>query len=212
MQNWIVAAVSIAAVGRSLAGNQGTSDEELIEGIREGGSVAMQILFARYQVRVYRFVLRRVGDAAIAEDLTSEVFITVWRHANQFEARSSVATWLLAIARYKSLAELRRRCRIESRLQRTPADDIASEPLESPVAAECGLQAEDQRRLVRKCLMRLPREHRTVIDLVYYHEKSVKEVADIVGISPNTVKTRMYYARRKLAELLKDEGIVAMSS
>jgi len=70
---------------------------------------ADEALFARHHTRIYRFVLRMVGDNALAEDLTSDVFLSVWQQAHRFEARSAVTTWLLAIARYKALAELRRR-------------------------------------------------------------------------------------------------------
>ena len=86
-----------------------TADEALIAKIAAGNRLAMQALFARHHTRIYRFVLRMVGDNALAEDLTSEVFLSVWQQAHRFEARSAVTTWLLAIARYKALAELRRR-------------------------------------------------------------------------------------------------------
>ena len=69
----------------------------------------MQVLFARHQVRVYRFVLRLVGNQAVAEDLISEVFLDVWRQADRFEGRSAVSTWLLAIARFKALSSMRRK-------------------------------------------------------------------------------------------------------
>src|SRR5262249_31142985 len=83
------------------------SYEALIAKIASG--LAMQVLFARHHARIYRFVLRLLGSEALAEDITSEVFLGVWRQAHRFEARSAVTTWLLAIARYKALAELRRR-------------------------------------------------------------------------------------------------------
>src|SRR5437870_13493956 len=88
---------------------QATSDEELIGRIASGDRLAMQVLFARHHVRVYRFVLRLVRDQTVAEDLINEVFLDVWRQANRFEARSAVSTWLLAIARFKALSALRRR-------------------------------------------------------------------------------------------------------
>src|SRR5258707_9723331 len=88
---------------------QTTSDEVLIGRIAAGDKLAMQVLFARHHVRVYRFVLRFVGDPSRAEDLISDVFLDVWRQADKFEARSQVSTWLLAIARYKALSALRRR-------------------------------------------------------------------------------------------------------
>src|SRR5262245_40823684 len=85
------------------------SDEALLGKIAAGNRLAMQVLYARHHGRIYRFVLRMLGDETTAEDLTSDVFLSVWRQALQFEARSSVTTWLLAIARYKALTELRRR-------------------------------------------------------------------------------------------------------
>src|SRR5436309_5570576 len=85
----------------------GVSDETLIQRVAAGNSLAMQVLFTRHHVRVYRFALRIVGTAAVAEDLTSEVFLTVWRQAHCFKAHSTVSTWLLAIARNKAFTALR---------------------------------------------------------------------------------------------------------
>src|SRR5690348_5073439 len=88
---------------------QSTSDEVLIARIANGDRLAMQVLYARYDVRVFRFVLRLVRDEAVAEALISEVFLDVWRQAGRFEGRSTVSTWMLAIARFKALSALRRR-------------------------------------------------------------------------------------------------------
>jgi DNA-directed RNA polymerase specialized sigma24 family protein len=77
---------------------QPASDEALIGRIAAGDRRAMQLLFARHHVRVYRFVLRLVRDEGLAEDLISEVFLDVWRQAGRFEGRSAVGTWLLAIS------------------------------------------------------------------------------------------------------------------
>ncbi len=180
---------------------QATSDEVLIGRIATGDRLAMQVLFARHHVRVYRFVLRLVRDELVAEDLISEVFLDVWRQAGRFEGRSQVSTWLLAIARFKALSALRRRPDEE-------LDDEAAEAIEDPSDdPEVVLEKKDKSAAIRKCLEKLSAEHREIIDLVYYHEKSVEEVAQIVGIPENTVKTRMFYARKRLAELLKAAGI-----
>ena len=72
---------------------------------------------------------------------------------------------------------------------------------------EVAVQKKDTGNALRKCLTALTAEHREIVDLVYYHEKSVEEVAEIVGIPENTVKTRLFYARKKLAELLKAAGV-----
>jgi RNA polymerase sigma-70 factor (ECF subfamily) len=170
--------------------------EMLIRRIAEGDQLAMRTLFGRYRVPLYRWLLRLVGDEALAEDLLSDVFLDVWRQAASFEARSSVSTWLLAIARYKALSARRRRTdaeldeKIVSRVA-DPADDL-----------EVVLQKKTRAELVRHSLARLSPEHGEVIDLVYFHGKSVKEVAEIVGIATATVKTRMFYARKKLAEFV----------
>src|SRR6266511_6000740 len=88
---------------------QSTSDEVLIGRIANGDRLAMQVLYGRYHVRVFRFVVRLVRNESTAEDLISEVFLDVWRQADRFEGRSAVTTWLLSIARYKALSLLRRR-------------------------------------------------------------------------------------------------------
>jgi RNA polymerase sigma-70 factor (ECF subfamily) len=177
------------------------SDEILIGRIAQGDRLAMQVLFARHQVRVYRFVLRLVGNPAMAEDLVSEVFLDVWRQAHRFEGRSAVSTWLLAIARFKALSSMRRK----------PDEELSEEAAEtvedSSDDPEVAVLKKDKGAVLRKCLQALSPEHREVIDLVYYHGKSVEEVAEIIGIPEATVKTRMFYARRKLAELLKAAGI-----
>jgi RNA polymerase sigma-70 factor (ECF subfamily) len=194
-----------ASVNRPWPRRRDHSDEALIEKVAAGNRLAMQVLFARHHVRVYRFVLRMVCNDAIAEDVTSEVFLSVWRQAHRFEARSAVTTWMLAIARYKTLAELRRRTEVPVNQESAETSDPADDP-------EVLFQNKHRGEILRRCLTRLSREHREIIDLVYYHEKSVQEAAQILGIPGNTVKTRMFYARRKLSELLGAQGIVAASS
>ena len=177
---------------------QSTSDDVLIGRIATGDRLAMQVLFARHHVRVYRFVLRLVRDESVAEDLISEVFLDVWRQAGRFEGRSQVSTWLLAIARFKALSALRRRPDEE-------LDDETAEAIEDPSDdPEVALEKKDKGAALRKCLQGLSAEHREIIDLVYYHEKSIEDCALILGIPAATVKTRMFYARKKLAEQVQE--------
>ena len=184
-----------------MSANPATSDEVLIGRIADGDRLAMQVLFARHHVRVFRFVLRLVRNDATAEDLISEVFLDVWRQAGKFEGRSAVSTWLLSIARFKALSVLRRKPEAE-------LDEAAAEAIEDTSdTADVALEKKQKADIIRKCLSELSADHREIVDLVYYHEKSVEEVAEIVGIPEATVKTRMFYARKKLAELLKAQGI-----
>src|SRR3974390_3709228 len=91
------------------AADRQNSDEALVAKVAAGNRLSMQALFARHHTRVYRFVLRLIGNEALAEDVTSETFLCVWQQAERFAARSSFATWLLAIARNKDVTELRHR-------------------------------------------------------------------------------------------------------
>src|ERR1700730_13908311 len=128
---------------------QATSDEALIGRIAAGDKVAMQVLFARHHVRVYRFVLRLVRNETMAEDLISEVFLDVWRQSGKFEARSAVSTWLLAIARFKALSTLRRRTDEELDEDAAAAvEDTGDDP-------EVAIQKKDKSEILRKCLTEL---------------------------------------------------------
>jgi len=192
------AAVTVAAADRARGSVEQTSDEALVLSIAAGDKQALQVLFGRHNVRVYRFVLRFLNDEAAAEDLVSEVFLDVWRQANRFEARSQVSTWLLAMARNKALSALRRRSTEE-------LDEEVAEFIEDPADnPEVTMQKKQRNSILADCLTQLSAAHREIIDLVYYHEKSIDEVAKIIGVPQNTVKTRMFHARRKLKNLVPD--------
>ena len=177
------AAASARAAPRDSSFDDAASDEALIRRIAAKDQLAMRTLFARYRIPLYRWLLRIV-------------FLDVWRQAASFKGRASVSTWLLAIARYKALSA--RRARSDAELDARIASTVP-DPADDP---EASLQKKNRSQVLRDSLASLSPEHGEVIDLVYYHGRSVKEVADIVGIGEATVKTRMFYARRKLASLV----------
>ena len=186
-----------AAAAPATAAGAPSSDEMLVARIAGGDRLAMQTLFARYRTPVYRWLVRLVGNETVAEDLLSDVFLDVWRQAGRFQARSAVSTWLLAIARFKALSA--RRGRKDAELDETIEATVA----DSADNPEVVLQNKSRDQFVRTALTTLLLEHREIIDLVYYHDKSVDECAQILGVPSGTVKTRMFYARRKLAEMLQ---------
>jgi RNA polymerase sigma-70 factor (ECF subfamily) len=194
-------AVSATAAVRQRPAAQDTSDEALVEAVANGDKLALQVLYGRHHVRVYRFVLRFLHDEAAAEDMVSEVFFDVWRQADRFERRSQVSTWLLAIARNKALSMLRRR-------SAEALDDEVAEFIEDPSDnPEVSMQKKQQSTMLQECLTHLSPAHREIVDLVYYHEKSVEEVAEIIGVPANTVKTRMFYARKRIGEMMVAKGL-----
>jgi len=195
-----------AAARKHIADARATSDEMLLESIAEGGRTAMHVLYSRHNVRVYRFVLRMVRDTTMAEDLVSQVFLDVWRTASQFEGRSQVSTWLLSIARFKALTALRQR-----KHEDIDQDDVL-EIADDADTPEASLDRSNTSAILRACVAKLSPAHREIINLVYYHEKSVEEAGAIIGIPQSTVKTRMFYARKQLAELLKGAGVDSLAA
>jgi len=186
---------------QAVQGTQDTSDEALVTRIAQRDKQALQLLYSRHHVRIYRFALRFLNDEAAAEDTVSEVFIDVWRQAERFEGRSQVTTWLLAIARNKALSLLRRRSSEE-------LDDEVAEFIEDPSDnPEVAMLKSQRASVLQDCLTQLSPAHREIVDLVYYHEKSVEEVAEIISVPANTVKTRMFYARKRIGELMAAKGI-----
>ncbi|MEZ0221644.1 sigma-70 family RNA polymerase sigma factor [Tardiphaga sp. 1201_B9_N1_1] len=199
-------------IALNAAGQQGiitaraTSDEMLLENIASGDRTAMHTLYARHNVRVYRFVLRMLRDTSATEDLVSQVFLDVWRTASQFEGRSQVSTWLLSIARFKALTALRQR-----KYEDIDQDDVM-EIADQADTPEASLDRSRTSAILRACVAKLSPAHREIVNLVYYHEKSVEEVAGLIGIPASTVKTRMFYARKQLADLLKTAGIDSIAA
>lgn len=182
------------------AGTDQQSDRELVSRVARGDRAAVRLLFMRHHARVYRFVARQTGSETMADDIANEVFLELWRQASKFEGRSEVSTWLLGIARFKALSHLRKRT--EEALDEDYAGGIADTADTPDVAAMKGDKAAALRRMVDA----LPEEHRTVVDLAYYHGHSVTEIGEILSIPVATVKTRMFYARKKLGEALKTSG------
>src|SRR5881275_1896121 len=172
-----------AQASQSIIAAQATSDDMLLESIADGNRTSMHILYCRHNVRVYRFILRIVRDATTAEDLVSQVFLDVWRTAGQFQRRFED---------------------IDQEDVRQIADGC-----DTP---ETSLDRSDTSAILRACVQKLSPAHREIINLVYYHEKSVEEVGQIIGIPQSTVKTRMFYARKQLAELLKGAGIDSIAA
>lgn len=176
-------------------------DRELMRRMVARDQTAMSALYARHHVRLYRYLVRLTRNEAVAEELMNEVFLESWRKAASYEGRSSVSTWLISIGHNRAISVLRKRS--EEALDDNMAASIADED-DTP---EVALQKSGKAAVMRACMDELSADHREIIDLVYYHDKSVAEAAEILGIPENTVKTRMFYARKKLAELMREAGL-----
>jgi RNA polymerase sigma-70 factor (ECF subfamily) len=175
---------------------EAVSDADLLQRVAEGDRQAFETLYNRHSAKTFKFLVRLTGNQASAEDLTHDVFLEVWNSAKRFEGRSSPATWILSIARYRAL-DVRRK-------QRDLTEDDL--PQRREATPEQVTMRSSSNEYIQECLKSLSLEHREIIDLVYFHEKSVKEIADLLDIPEATVKTRMFYARKKLRETMLARG------
>ncbi|KRB34640.1 RNA polymerase subunit sigma [Mesorhizobium sp. Root695] len=176
------------------------TDRALVDRVAKGDRAAVRLLFMRHHARVYRFVARQTGSEMMADDIANEVFLELWRQAPSFEGRSEVSTWLLGIARFKALSLLRKK------KEDWIDDEAAAAVPDGADTPEVVTMKEDKAAALRRFVNALPDEHRVVIDLAYYHGQSVSEIGEVLDIPVATVKTRMFYARKKLGEALKAAG------
>jgi RNA polymerase sigma-70 factor (ECF subfamily) len=176
------------------------SDAQLVGAIARGDQLSMRQLYERHSTRVYRFARRLGADHSAAEDLVSEVFLYVWRCGSTFAGRARVSTWLLAITRNKALDIVRRR-------PLKPFEQIESVTMEDETdGPEVAVQKKQTASVLSGAFRNMSAADREIIDLVYYHENSINEVALILNIPKSTVKTRMFYARKRLSALLAQCG------
>ena len=182
--------------------DQAFDDRTLIRAIAGGDAKALERLFTRNQTRVFRYLVRVVRNEAVAEELLNEVFLGVWQSAARYEGRSEPTTWMLSIAHNKAVSLLRKKREVSGDFE-AAANAIEDENDTPEVTA----QKTDKSVQMRAAMQGLSSEHREILDLVYYQEQSVSEVAEILAIPEATVKTRMFYARKKLSELLQARGI-----
>ncbi len=176
-------------------------DATLISRVAAGDRAALAALFSRYHTRVYRFLVRLTGNDAIADELANEVFLELWRKPGAFNGQSRLSTYLFAIARFKAISH--RRKRSEAELD----ENQAAEMVDDGDTPDVTTQKSDKAKLLAAAVGSLPEEFRVVVDLAYYQEMSIGEIAQILDIEEATVRTRMFRARKKLAVTLTEAGV-----
>ncbi len=168
------------------------ADRELVQRVARGEEEALGELYRRHGTRVFRFALTITGRMELAEEVVQETFVALWKGAGSYAGRSQVSTWLLGIARNQGLAVLRG----ERKGGRAPG---APPELADPAKT---VHAEEKRAAVWCAVQGLSAEQREVVFLAFYEALPYREIASLLGVPEGTVKSRMYHAKRKLAEVL----------
>jgi RNA polymerase sigma-70 factor, ECF subfamily len=167
---------------------------ELLARIAKGEAKAMEDFYRAFSSTVYAFVLRRLENPGESEDVVIETMYEVWRSAAAFAGRSAPRTWLLGIARHKLIDKLR-----SSSTRKFESIDGHTEYIASDEPSAFDLLVQQQtREQVLDCLDSLPEEQRECMHLMFYEDLSIAEIAQIQQCPENTIKTRLFHARRKL--------------
>lgn len=164
-----------------------------------GDEAALTTLYARLNRRIYAFALRRLSDSDLAEEVVVETLYEAWRHAGRFEGRSKVSTWVLGIAHHKAMDKLRGRAAREWEEIGEEAEQIV-DPGPDTYSRIAQRQQGEQ---IRDCMDTLPDAQREALLLVFYEDMALGEVAGLQSCPENTVKTRLFHARRKMRECLE---------
>ena len=178
---------------KGAAAAQDTDDLASLARIALGDRSAFDGLYRRYYDRLFRFVLRVTGRMNLVEDVINDTMIVIWRKAGDYRGAAQASTWIFGIAYRKALKAISRELRAPEVVDELP--EIESPP--SDAVDRDGLHA-----AIRQAVMQLPPEHRAVVDLTFFSNKSYDEVAQILDCPVGTVKSRMFHARAKLRPLL----------
>ena len=187
-------------------GSDATLDTELVRRVAAGDRTALRRIHDRFQRPLIGYLLRFVRDHAVAEELAAEVMVGVWRQAARYEGRSSLETWVFGIAHNKAVSWLRKRR--EEGMPEGAAEALVDERADPETEADAASITDMMARLIG----RLSSEQQAALQLTYYQEMPLEQVADAMGCPVNTVKTRIYYARQHLKRMLADEGIHALAA
>ncbi|WP_172332735.1 RNA polymerase sigma factor [Mangrovicoccus sp. HB161399] len=170
-------------------------DRQLLERIAAGDMAAMRLIYTRHADAARRFVMSRLRDPSEAADIVHNTMIDVWRNAGQFQGRASARSWILTIARNKTVDHIRRQARTDL----APPDDSVADEGPDP---ETVIAASQDAARVRDCVAKLGDRHRAAIHLAYFEEMTCAEIARVENVAEGTVKTRLFHAKKLLMRCL----------
>jgi len=173
---------------------QSAADWGLIRLVGAGDQIALERLYKQYYRDLYRFILQVTRRADFVEDVINEVMLVVWERAADAVPRSKASTWILGIAHNKSMQALRRG---RTALGQDDYDDQTS-------GQDAGFGEMETQEVMFALMRALSPEQRAVMELVYYHGLHYTEIAQMIDCPENTVKTRVFHARKKLRDLWPD--------
>ena len=182
-------------------------DVTLIKLILGSQADALSELYDRYHRLVFSLALHAVGDRALAEEITLDVFTRVWQRAGTYRVEmAKVSTWLTSITRHRAIDVLRRQS-VRPEQRSAYWDDLSSAAIPAVEGPEACTDLAMQRQRVRAAVRELPEEQREVLSLAYFRGYTHREIAAGLGQPLGTVKTRIRLAMRRLRRMLEDTDV-----
>ncbi len=177
------------------------SDAELIHQILSGDEAAFSALVQKYQKSVHALAWRKIGDFHIAEEITQDIFLHVYKKLPTLKDSNQFAGWLYVIANRQCIAWLRKKKRAVQSLEATSQETLEETAYACYISEQREeAEAERRREIVQNLLEKLPESERTVVVLHYLGEMTCEAISKFLGVSPNTVKSRLSRARKRLRE------------
>lgn len=181
------------------------SEAALLRRIAAKDRRAFEALYHAYYRRLFAYLFKTVRRPELAEEVLDDVMLAVWTGAGGFDGRSRPSTWIFGIAYHKALKAMARQDRHKAEVEESDGDAPMTPMTEE--GPDGLLARREMADVLGRALRSLPLEQRTVVELTYYHGFAYQEIAEIMGCPVNTVKTRMFHARRRLRELLPGLGV-----
>ncbi len=179
-----------STAGSSAPGQKAANELALLEAIRRGDRRAFAELYRLYHPRLHGYLHRILSNRAIAEEVLDDVMFVVWTDARKFRGHAAVSSWIFGIAYRKAMTAIRKEGRYHALLDH--GADVNTVPAKASQDVE----------LIQAALVQLSPDHRQVVELTYFSGFSYQEIATIADCPVNTIKTRMFHARRRLKYLL----------
>jgi RNA polymerase sigma-70 factor (ECF subfamily) len=172
--------------------SDGGDESSLLERIHAGDTKAFERFYGLYYPRLFRFILRITHRPDSVEELIQDTLMVVWEKSDSFDHSCKVSTWVFGIAYRKALKSLAKAGRDDSNVDFDEFAEVLVDPTPTPASR---LEADNW---LEAALSRLPPDQRAVIELTFHHGLHYREIAEILDCPENTVKTRMFHARKKL--------------
>lgn len=176
------------------------SDQYYIDKVLAGEVNAFSELVERYQSLVYTVVLRMVKNKEQAEEVAQDTFVKAYQSLDKYRGDAKFSTWLYTIAYRKSLDVIKAAKRM---ITSEIIEDISEGEMELVNDALGYLQNKERKQVISDSIMKLPEDEAAIITLYYFEEKSVKEIVEIIGLTADNVKIKLYRSRKKLYSILK---------